>query len=149
MERKTCAHCGNVGVPNSVLACRACGLPVGQEVWALPSSDLGNAEGRLASRNRPPFSLKAARFSFYAPIVLLVFCAMLPMRHVDDEFAWWEGAWVGLLALATLSAGFWLGVCGAIGGVKRRSVWTIVLALLGLVLNGIPLAILFIGIVAE
>jgi len=105
----------------------------------LPPQLPAPSSAAVSGRPKEPFSHQAAKFSAYAPFILLVLGACLngQMRaHAGTDTGVQLAFAIGSLFLLTTTAAFVLGWFGLHGGIVRRAVWTIVLAAAGIFLNG-------------
>ena len=92
---------------------------------------------------KQPFSLQAAKFSLYAPFILFLinFCASSQLEFEDNADLQGQMRFaIGLIVVLTTLAAFVLGFVGVIGGIMRRAAGTIIIAVLGVLLNGLLIA---------
>jgi hypothetical protein len=92
-----------------------------------------------ASNPKEPFSHQAAKFSAYAPFILFLMGMCLQGQvaaHRETETGMQLGMALAGISICTALAAFVFGFIGLAGGIMRRSGWTIVLALVGILLNG-------------
>lgn len=96
-----------------------------------PTPDVGQ------QANKPPFAHQAVRFSLYAPVLLLatnlVVRESLGHHHPGTKV-------FAVVSIITIAVAFFLGIAGIIGSFRRFSLWSILLGILGTLLNGIILA---------
>jgi hypothetical protein len=97
------------------------------------------AQPKAAAPAKQPFSHQAARFSLYAPVVLVVlnvaFKSQLGAVQGPDTSRQLAIAWAALSVLVQMAC-FVMGLVGFVGGISRGAAWTIVIATIGILLNG-------------
>jgi hypothetical protein len=107
-----------------------------------PSDSTPSTSQPAASNNaikpKELFSHQAAKFSAYAPFILLVLGSCVQGQtkaHAGTDVGFQLAVALGGLFFLTTVAAFVLGVVGLFGGIARRATWTIALALAGILLN--------------
>jgi hypothetical protein len=155
MERETCPHCGVRIIPSRDGTCPSCrrpfpDAPEGDQVPGRPSgSSFKNPYQSPATSSslpspaktakaKEPFSHQSAKFSAYAPFILF-----LMSWCVQGQIAAHRGTPTGVqlstalawLSILTTVAAFALGFVGLVGGIQRRAARTIVLSVVGILLN--------------
>ena len=110
-----------------------------------------------SGKQKQPFSLQAAKFSLYAPFVLILInlfvIGITAQQGADaDRRELEEQAQIRFVISALISitmvAALVLGIVGFIGGIRRRAVGTIIMALLGVLINGGLVFLLIVAIQA-
>ena len=88
--------------------------------------------------SKEPFSHQAAKFSAYAPFILLLLgmCVQGQVKaHAGTPTGMQLALALGAISLLTTAAAGVLGCVGLVGGIARRATWTIAMASIGILLN--------------
>jgi hypothetical protein len=157
MEAKTCPSCRVSIVPTTDGRCPIChneltapptAAPAGAPAapanpFAAPTAGRPPEPAKVPSAKQP-FSHQAARYALFTPLVLIVlnfaFKGQVDANLGTDLGRQLAVVW-GSMSLLTIVTGFVFGVLGFIGGISRGAGWTIVIATIGLLLNGALLAL--------
>lgn len=155
MELQVCPHCGVCVIPSNDGICPSCRksvsdagapsvpkspgqLPV-ENPYAPPPAAASPATSTSAPKGKEPFSHQAAKFSAYAPFILLLMGMCLQgqvVAHEGTETGFQLAVALSALSITTAFAAFVLGFVGLVGGFSRRAAWTIILSMVGILLNG-------------
>lgn len=103
-----------------------------------PASPFKAGGAGKPAKPKEPFSHQAAKFSAYAPFILLLmsWCVRGQFDHYEATDTGTQlSVAIGALAVLTTLAAFVLGIVGLVGGIRRRAAWTAVLASLGVLMN--------------
>jgi len=100
------------------------------------------------TKEKEPFSHQAAKFSLYAPFILMLLGFVMRSvlgrgeqaeQHLQDGSTLQVESAIAIIQLLTTLAAFGLGFVGLVGGILRRKGWTIAIAIGGILLNGLIL----------
>jgi hypothetical protein len=97
-----------------------------------------------AEKGKEPFSHQAAKFSAYTPFLLMLLGLCLQgtnKPHEGTDTGWQLAVVLGTISVLTTLTAFVFGCIGLGGGIVRRAAWTIVLAIAGIVVNSLVIAI--------
>lgn len=150
MDVQNCPHCGVRVIPSNDGTCPSCRKSVtaiaplvktpaaAENPFASPAGVSHESSAGKGSNPKEPFSHQAAKFSAYAPFILLLmgFCVQgqIAAHQGTDTGVQLAMVLAGISILTTLAA-FVLGWVGVVGGFARRAGWTIAYALVGILLN--------------
>jgi hypothetical protein len=152
MELTTCPHCQTRVAAGPAGRCPSCGRDL--TASSTPPAGVASAESdnpfsapavappsqpKAAAPAKQPFSHQAARFSLYAPVVLVVlnfaFKSQLDAGQGPDVSRQLSIGWA-VLSLWIQVTGLAMGLVGFVGGISRGAAWTIVIATIGILLIG-------------
>ena len=165
MDLQSCPKCGVKVMPTADGTCPSCKEPfpdmpendAAEPIFAELADDLPTIESRVSRQppdsvpprskrtdGKDPFYLQATKFSLFAPLVLIVmdfFVQCIVKLQPDSTAASSKGAMYAVsvitatLILLTTVAALVLGFVGCIGAAKRSDGTSIVLSVIGILLN--------------